>query len=328
VTIVTSWPDLTHAALWLEIARGDLATWIQLTPYVFAVLEGVHLVGVAFFFGSIFLLDLRLLGLTPRLLMEPAGRFLLRISVPAFAVVAVSGALLFVPSADRYVASGTFLAKMGALVIGGLNALAFHIAAWRRVDDWGDGTRVPWAARTTAVFSVAVWLSVIALGRSMGYERREAPEVDVDLLLRQGQALHDFDGVAGEDREVWVILEQPRGGCVRLGLHDHVSRHAVPDVRDSLLRSPLRLSQRSTLVQDRRGIGSSPVHPCLDARSLERFALDLVEVVPLRSLASGLGADVNGQKSLHRVAPMRLGRLSPAWRYTHDSCQGLSRALR
>ena len=87
------WQDLTHAALWLEIARGELATRIQLTPYAFAVLEGVHLVGVAFFFGSIFLLDLRLLGLIPRLLTGPAGRFLLRISVPAFAVVAVRAPL-------------------------------------------------------------------------------------------------------------------------------------------------------------------------------------------------------------------------------------------
>ena len=135
------WHDLTHAALWLDIARGDLAAWIQLTPYAFAVLEGVHLVGVAFFFGSIFLLDLRLLGLIPKLLAGPAGRFLLRISVPAFVLVAVSGVLLFVPSADRYAASATFLVKMGVLVIGGMNALAFHIAAWRRVDDWGGRTR-------------------------------------------------------------------------------------------------------------------------------------------------------------------------------------------
>jgi hypothetical protein len=215
VTIMASWHDLTHAGLWLEIARGDLATWIQLTPYVFAVLEGVHLVGVAFFFGSIFLLDLRLLGLTPTLLTGPAGRFLLRISVPAFAMVAVSGALLFIPSADRYVASATFSAKMGALVIGGLNALAFHIAAWRRVDTWGDGAHIPWAARATAIVSVVAWISVIALGRAMGYERREAPEVDVDTLrqfdaalpLRQRQALHDLHGVAWENREVRVLLE-------------------------------------------------------------------------------------------------------------------------
>ena len=130
------WENPTYAEFWLEIARGDLATWIQLTPYVYAVFEGIHLVGVAFFFGSIFLLDLRLLGLMPQLLAAPAGRFLLRIAGPAFVLLAVSGTLLFVPSADRYAASPVFFLKLGAIAAGGLNALAFHLAAWRRVDAW------------------------------------------------------------------------------------------------------------------------------------------------------------------------------------------------
>ena len=52
-------------SFWQELARGDLATWIQLTPYAYATLEGIHLIGVAVFFGSVFLLDLRLLGLMP-----------------------------------------------------------------------------------------------------------------------------------------------------------------------------------------------------------------------------------------------------------------------
>src|SRR5690606_33934033 len=94
------WHDLTHAPFWLELARSDLAVWIQLTPYAYAALEGVHLVGIAFFFGPILLLDLMLLGLLPRLAAGPAQRFLSSIIVPAFAVVAVSGVLMFVSSAD------------------------------------------------------------------------------------------------------------------------------------------------------------------------------------------------------------------------------------
>src|SRR5688572_5224797 len=138
------WHDLTHAAFWLDLARGDLATWIQLTPYAYATFEGIHLVGVAFFFGSLFLLDLRLLGLMPELLVEPAGRFLLRISVPAFALLAISGALLFIPSADRYATSPIFFLKMGAVAVGGVNALVLHIAAWRRIGVRGERAWTPW----------------------------------------------------------------------------------------------------------------------------------------------------------------------------------------
>jgi hypothetical protein len=175
------WDDSTYAAFWLDLARGELATWLQLTPYAYATLEGIHLVGVALFFGSVFLLDLRLLGLMPRLSARPAGSFLLRIFVPAFVLLALSGVLLFVPSADRYAASPIFFVKMGAIVAGGLNALVFHLAVWKRVDSWGQRARPPWSARTAAVISVLVWVAVIALGRWMGYERREPPGAELEL---------------------------------------------------------------------------------------------------------------------------------------------------
>jgi uncharacterized membrane protein len=165
---------------WLELARGDLATWIQLTPYAYATFEGIHLVGVAFFFGSLFLLDLRLLGLAPQVLARPAGRFLLRIAGPAFVLVAVSGVLLFVPSADRYAASPVFYLKLGALAVGGLNALVFHRTAWRRVEVLSARPGLP--VRAAAIVSVVVWIAVIALGRGMGYESREAPAADLDAL--------------------------------------------------------------------------------------------------------------------------------------------------
>jgi len=175
------WQNPTHAEFWLELARSDLATWIQLTPYAYATLEGVHLVGAAFFFGSIVLLDLSLLGWAPRLAAGPAGRFLLRIAGPAFALLAVSGVLLFVPSADRYAASPVFYLKLGAISAGGLNALAFHLTAWQRVDVWDARLRPPRTARAAAIVSVVVWIAVIALGRGMGYESRQPPPADLDF---------------------------------------------------------------------------------------------------------------------------------------------------
>ena len=45
------WRDPAYTAFWLDLARSDLAVWLQLTPYVYAALEGIHLVGVASFFG-------------------------------------------------------------------------------------------------------------------------------------------------------------------------------------------------------------------------------------------------------------------------------------
>lgn len=185
------WQNPEYAAFWLGIARGDLATWLQLTPYAYATLEGVHLVGVAFFFGAIVLLDLRLIGFMPRLVPGPAARFLLRISIPAFALLAVSGALMFVASADRYAVSPVFFAKVAAMGAGGLNALAFHVAGRRHGAAWNE--RSPGLARTAAVVSVLIWVGVLALGRAMGYERREPPPSQLETLpwLEDDAALSD-----------------------------------------------------------------------------------------------------------------------------------------
>lgn len=176
------WEDPAYTAFWLGIARGDLATWVQLTPYAYATLEGIHLVGVAFFFGAIALLDLRVIGFMPRLVFDSTARFLLRISIPAFAVLAVSGALMFVASADRYAVSPTFFAKLSAIVAGGLNALAFQVSTQRQTDAWSGRTHAQPLARATAVVSVLIWVSVVALGRAMGYERREPPPSQLETL--------------------------------------------------------------------------------------------------------------------------------------------------
>lgn len=186
---MTFWNDPAYTAFWLEVARSDLATWIQLTPYVYAVLEAVHLVGVTFFFGAIFVLDLRLLGSMPRIVPASASRFLLTIAAPAFALIGASGILLFVPSADRHAESTVFFVKCAAIVVGGGNALAFHLLARSRANAFGDAAR---PARLTAIVSLMVWVSVIVLGRAMGYERRRPPEVDIDALPVLGAVLRDI----------------------------------------------------------------------------------------------------------------------------------------
>jgi hypothetical protein len=190
------WHDPAYSAFWLGVARGELATWIQLTPYVYAILEAVHLVGVTFFFGSIFVLDLRLLGLMPQIAPESASRFLLSVSAPAFALIVASGILLFIPSADRHAESMVFFVKCAAIAAGGGNALAFHRMARRPAGVWGDAVRARRPARLTAIVSMTVWIGVIVLGRAMGYERRKPPEVDLDALPVFGAVLAENPIVA------------------------------------------------------------------------------------------------------------------------------------
>jgi hypothetical protein len=69
---------------------------------------------------------------------------------------------------------------------------------------------------------------------------------------------------------------------------------AVLDVCSSLRGRALRLPERTSLIDDGGRIGHSPFHPRFDARSFDRLALFLVQLVPLRFLERGFRADVDG----------------------------------
>lgn len=63
------------------------------------------------------------------------------------------------------------------------------------------------------------------------------------LLTWNRQTLHDFNRVAGEDREVRVTLEQLRRSLMRFGLHDNVPGHFVLRVLHASQRNTLRLAK-------------------------------------------------------------------------------------
>ena len=113
------WRDPDYVAFWLAIAGSDLAGWLQLTPYAYAVVEGLHLAGISFFFGSIFLLDLRLLGVVPQPATARTARFLLGIIVTA----SLTAGLFFLKF-WRATRDPLFLAFSLALTIEGLNRTA------------------------------------------------------------------------------------------------------------------------------------------------------------------------------------------------------------
>lgn len=113
--------------------------------------------------GGIGLLDLRLLGYGRGMDAAALGRAVTPIAVAGFAVMAVSGALLFVADARALVASPLFLAKLVLVLLAGLNAAAFRLA-WPEL-----ASAVRPAARLMAAGSLTLWVSVVILGRLIAY---------------------------------------------------------------------------------------------------------------------------------------------------------------
>ena len=138
--------------------------WLWLYPAV----EVVHIAGIALLFGSIAVLDLRLLGFSRSISIRRLAHHVLPWTAASFLLIVPSGLSMFAAHASEFIASPVFALKMGLILAGGVNAALFHAGVFRRAASWDTETPPP-AARAAATASLLVWLSVIACGRLLAY---------------------------------------------------------------------------------------------------------------------------------------------------------------
>jgi len=157
-------------SLLAALESSGVATTIRSSLYLFAVIESVHVMGLATVFGTIVVIDLRLLGIasSDRPFTNIASD-VFRWTWLAFAVTATSGLLMFVTNAGSYYQNVYFRAKMALLVLAALNMLLFEFTARRSVREWDRQPVAPPVGRMVAAISLAVWISVIVLGRWVGF---------------------------------------------------------------------------------------------------------------------------------------------------------------
>jgi hypothetical protein len=138
-----------------------MAHWIVSAPWVYPMLEALHILGIALLVGNLVLLELRVWGLGPALAVEPLARLALAVALAGFGLVVVSGLTMFAGQPAELVANRVFVAKMGLVMLGGLNAAVFH--ARRGLQ------RLDAVARAQTAFSLGLWIVVIILGRWIAY---------------------------------------------------------------------------------------------------------------------------------------------------------------
>lgn len=136
--------------------------------YAYPAAEALHIVGLALLFGSIALVDLRLLGVGRPVPLKALVRFAVPLSLVGFAIAATAGAAMFTAHAEEFITQPVFLTKMALIVAGGVNAALLHAGALRE-PAWDASDRAPARVRAAAVLSLAVWLSVIVCGRLLAY---------------------------------------------------------------------------------------------------------------------------------------------------------------
>jgi hypothetical protein len=152
-----------------SIEASPLAAALRDSPWLYPSVETLHLIGVALLFGSIAVLDLRLLGLGRSLSVRRLSAHVLPWTLLGFVFVVPSGLALFVTYASDYIASTLFAVKMSLIFAAGCNAAFFHAAIAGSLARWDLDAAPPIGARLAGAASLIIWASVIACGRWLAY---------------------------------------------------------------------------------------------------------------------------------------------------------------
>jgi hypothetical protein len=162
-----------HLYQWCQwIESTSIGASVRNSDWLFPVIESVHMLGIILLVGATGLFDLRLLGRGP-LRQQPVSQIARQV-MPwvwgSFAVMFVTGVLMFSSEATRCYQSWCFRAKMILLLLAGLNAFIFQFGAFRYVANWDEGAREPPAgARVAAWTSLVLWVLIVFAGRGIAY---------------------------------------------------------------------------------------------------------------------------------------------------------------
>lgn len=166
----------------------DFAQWIQSTgiptalrgsTYVYPVILTLHLIGIAFFGGLIFVTNMRLLGVTLRKL--PASKVIESLRVPkriGFVLVVGCGLLMASSKAEEYYYNWFFWTKMSLLALISIHGLVFGKSVYRNA-----ANPLPPGAKLAAALSLILWTGVMIAGRGIGYIEPPLEKLHA-LLLR------------------------------------------------------------------------------------------------------------------------------------------------
>jgi len=154
---------------WLEgSALGEAMRGMGVWTY--GVLNLFHVLGISTLFGSIIVLDLRLLGLWQRIPLRMVATPTLPLAATGLTLAASSGICMIATNAIDYIDNPFLLIKFPAIALGLLNAAALsRFSAWRERESRAPS---PGETRLLAVAggtSLACWVIAVGAGRMLGY---------------------------------------------------------------------------------------------------------------------------------------------------------------
>jgi hypothetical protein len=158
----------------------DFAQWLSETEwsvglheslYMFNWLESTHVMTLILSLGMLIVIDLRMLGAT--FMQVPASTLAERLDKPmmiGFALMFITGIILFTAIPVRYTNSVWFRLKMILLVCAAVNAWLFRKHMLASAATWSTDAKPPKRTRIGAALSLFFWIGVVVCGRFIAYD--------------------------------------------------------------------------------------------------------------------------------------------------------------
>ena len=152
----------------------DFILWMQGTwlaqfmtdwQWAWAWTEVLHFVGMSMLFGSVLVMDLRLLGFFRDCISIRAVHALAPWAAAGFILNVLTGIAFLVKDANRLLPNPSFIFKMVCVLVAGLNFLLFMVKFGKQATTWREDENPPASAKLIGVVSLVAWTLVIWGGR-------------------------------------------------------------------------------------------------------------------------------------------------------------------
>ncbi len=160
---------LLSLAHWLDSMAWS--TGLHESLYMYAWIETTHVLTLTMFLGMLFIIDLRMLGLT--FTSVPASTIAERLDIPmliGMAIMMVTGFILYFAIPVRTTQSIWFRMKVVLMIAAIANAFLFRAKMKAATGSWDLDPKPPKNIRVLAGLSLGLWSAVVITGRTIAYD--------------------------------------------------------------------------------------------------------------------------------------------------------------
>lgn len=156
--------------LFLKLRGITVTTAFMHSKWGWPMAQIIHFVGLSLLIGTIFMFDLRMLGMAKGIPIAALHK-LVPWGVSGFAMNVITGFMFLTATPDQYVYNSAFQWKMIFMALAGLNILIFYLFTFGKAKLAGAGGGAPAMAKLAAAASLVLWTGIIVFGRMIAFHR-------------------------------------------------------------------------------------------------------------------------------------------------------------